>query len=384
MKRFLIAIHAVFVLVGVANTILGPLLPVLAQRWVISDRQLGALFLAEFCGGFTGAITSTQLARRFSAHWITRIGLLLIAAGFVGLTTFSRLGATMCIGLVGIGIGFANPSITVMVSDAVPEHRAAIFNLLNFAWGVGAITAPNLVLAAMGHSAFSVSQMLRGFALVVAIASILMPKISASPRAEPPSHQNLPAGTLPLIVVCGVLIFLYVGVETGIAGWLPTFALRIHHFTDERMALLQDTFWTTFLLGRLCAPAFLRVLSERVLLTISLLLAMIGSVGLLALESSAMLFFAVAIIGIGCAAVFPTAIAILSQQLAAHTGSKLGFIFAAAGLGAAAVPFCVGWLSSATHDLRSGMWLLVAAEIALLGAHVVMSRLTARLRTGAA
>jgi cyanate permease len=51
-------------------------------------------------------------------------------------------------------------------------------------------------------------------------------------------------------------------------------------------------------------------------------------------------------------------------------------MFACAGLGAAVVPFCIGWLSSATNNLRLGMWVLVAVEALLLSAHLVMSRLS--------
>ena len=37
---------------------------------------------------------------------------------------------------------------------------------------------------------------------------------------------------------------LYVGIEAGLAGWLPTFATRIHKLQPATAALLQDTFWT--------------------------------------------------------------------------------------------------------------------------------------------
>ena len=48
MKRFLFTAHAVFALIGIANTMLGPLLPLLAQRWHLGDSQAGALFIAHF------------------------------------------------------------------------------------------------------------------------------------------------------------------------------------------------------------------------------------------------------------------------------------------------------------------------------------------------
>jgi len=61
MKSFLAASLVVFALVGVATTMLGPMLPVMAAQWKLTDTQSGLLFVAQFCGGFLGAIASTSL-----------------------------------------------------------------------------------------------------------------------------------------------------------------------------------------------------------------------------------------------------------------------------------------------------------------------------------
>lgn len=374
MKRFLLTVHAVFVLVGIANTMLGPLLPLLAQRWQLTDRQSGALFFAQFFGGFAGAIISTRLAKQFSLHNITRAGLGLIAAGVLGLATPSQLLAIVGITMVGFGLGLTNPSITAAVAEAFPTRRASLLNLLNFAWALGAITAPMLILAALRHSHLQVSGMLLIYAVILSISAFLIPRIPASSFSREMTQAKLPSGILRIVIACGALLFLYVGIEVGISGWLPTFATRMQAFSLPRAALLQDTFWTTFLLGRLFAPVFLNVTGERLLLTLSICTATAGTLALLLLHLPIVLFVSVAMIGLGCAAVFPTAIALLSQRLSGYSGSTLGFMFASAGLGAAILPFCIGSLSSATHNLRIGMSLLLVAEIGLVIAHLVMSR----------
>ena len=378
MKRFLITAHAVFVLVGIATTMLGPLLPLLALRWHLGDRQSGVLFLAQFIGGFAGAIVSTRLARHFSLHIIARAGLLLTAAGITGLATPSRLLATLGIAVYGIGLGFCTPAITAAVSEAVPERRASMLNLLNFAWALGAITAPNLILAALQHTRFKIPGMLLGYALLLSITAFLLPRVTVTSFSEERSQSKLPPGILRMVFACGALIFIYVGIENGIAGWLPTFASRLHAFGSQRQALLQDTFWTAFLLGRFCAPAFLKVTGERLLLTLSIGVAAAGTLALLLLNVAPGLFLSVAVIGLGCAAIFPTAIAILSHRLSGQSGSTLGFMFASAGLGAAVLPYCIGALSSATQSLRIGMSLLLVAESALLAAHLAMSHLVSK------
>ncbi|ABF39539.1 major facilitator superfamily (MFS) transporter [Candidatus Koribacter versatilis Ellin345] len=383
MKRFLITIHAIYVLVGIANTMLGPLLPLLAARWQLSDRQSGMFFLVQFVGGFAGAICSTNLAKRFPLHSIASAGLFLTAIGFAGLAAPAQLVAYVSIFANGFGLGLVSPTLTAAVSEAVPQHRAAVLNLLNFVWALGAITAPNLVLIALRQSGFSVPGMLRGFGLVLAITALLVPRVITTRPAEEAVAAELPSSTWRLIVACGVLIFVYVGIENGVAGWLPTFATRVHRFTVERSALLQDTFWTTFLIGRFCAPAVLRVVAERMLLTLSVCLAAIGTALLLTTNSPQILFVAVMAIGVGCAPVFPTAIALLSHRLSGQSGTKLGYMFASAGLGAAFFPYCIGALSSATNSLRIGMCLLLFYECALLMAHFTMSYFAARTTSSA-
>jgi FHS family glucose/mannose:H+ symporter-like MFS transporter len=381
MKRFLLTLHGIFILVGIANTILGPLLPLLAQRWNLSDRASGVLFFVQFLGGFTGAIVSTRFARRMSLQALTRTGLLLIAAGYAALASGQQNLALVSMAASGLGLGFTNPAITVMVGDVMPERRAAILNLLNFAWALGAITAPILVVAALRNARFAVGGMLAGFAVMIGASALFVPRANISQLSAEAPRTRIPAATVRLIAACALLVFIYVGIENGVSGWLPTFATRVRSFTYARSALLQDTFWTMFLLGRLSAPAFLSFMSERLLLTLSICFAAVGTLMLLLAQAAPLIFVAVAIIGLGCAAIFPTAIAILSERLSGPESSQLGFVFASAGLGAAVLPFLIGSLSSTAHSLLKGMWLLCAAEAFLLAAHGLMSWLSARAVT---
>lgn len=379
MKRFLITAHAVFVLVGIATTMLGPILPLLARRWQLTDGQSAFFFVAQFLGGFLGSIGSTELVRRFSLHFTIRLGLLVTAAG-IALVTTPLLPVAICgIALYGIGIGFCSPTITAAVGDAAPERRAALLNLLNFVWTVGAISAPALLTAAMQHSSLGVSGALAVFAAILVPAAFVFPRISITSPQPATQAAPLPAMALRLIITTGVLIFLYVGVENGVAGWLPTFSSRAHGFDAHQSAALQATFWTALLAGRFAATGVLRYVRERTLLTVSIIGALLGTAGMLLARDSASLYASVAIVGLGFAPIFPTAIAVLSNSLAGGSGTKLGWMFASAGLGGAVLPPCIGALSSFSSSLRMGMGLLLVAEIALMAAHLAMSRMAGKI-----
>jgi fucose permease len=377
MKRFLITSHLVFVLVGIATTMLGPILPLLAKHWHLSDGKVGLFFIAQFLGGFIGSIASTELVRRFSLHATIRAGLLVIAAGVALVNTPILPLSLAAFAIYGIGIGFCSPTITAAVGEAAPERRAALLNLLNFVWTVGAISAPALLSVALAHERIGVAGALLILAASLIPAAFAVPKISATaPQKE--KHPPLPAGAMKLIVTTGVLIFLYVGIENGVSGWLPTFSMRAHAFDTRHSAFLQATFWTALLSGRLGAPAILQFLKERTLLIVSMLTALLGTSGVLYCSGTNALFASVVLVGLGLAPIFPTAIAILSNSLAGQSGTKLGWMFAAAGLGGAVLPPCIGALSSLSHSLRTGMLILLAAEVALLASHFVMSRISAQ------
>ncbi len=373
MKRFLVTSHVVFALVGIATTMLGPILPVLAQRWHLSDAQAGFFFIAQFLGGFVGSIASTELVRRFSLHFTIRAGLLVTAAGVALVNSPLLPVALAAFAIYGIGIGFCTPTVTAAVGEAAGEQKASLLNLLNFVWTLGAISAPGLLSVAMERGSIGMGKALATLAILLVPAAFMMPRVQVTAR-QTEKARALPEGAMTLIVITGVLIFLYVGVENGMQ-WLPTFSTRLHHFSVRSSAALQMTFWTALLAGRLAATWILRHLRPKQLLTMSIAGALAGTAGILAANGGAALYVSVVVVGLGLAPIFPTTIAVLTNSLAGQSGTKLGYMFAAAGLGGAVLPPCIGALSSFSSSLRVGMGLLVAAEIAMMTAHLAMSRM---------
>lgn len=372
MKRFLVTSHIVFALVGIATTMLGPILPVLTQRWHLSDAQAGLFFIAQFLGGFVGSIGSTELVRRFSLHFTIRAGVLVTAAGVALVNSPLLPVALAAFAIYGIGIGFCTPTITAAVGEAAQEQRASLLNLLNFVWTLGAISAPGLLSVAMERSSIGMGKALATLAILLVPAAFMMPRVEVTAR-QTEKPQAMPAGALALIVTTGALIFLYVGVENGVAGWLPTFSSRTHHFSAQHSAALQATFWTALLAGRFAATWILRYVREKRVLTISIASALLGTAGVLTVNGSAALYLSVAVVGLGFAPIFPTTIAVLTDSLAGQSGTKLGYMFAAAGLGGAVLPPCIGALSSFSSSLKIGMGLLIVAEVAMMSAHLLMS-----------
>ena len=55
-----VVVHAGFAVTGVITTLLGPLLPVLINRWALTDARAGTFFSAQYFAALAGAVASSS------------------------------------------------------------------------------------------------------------------------------------------------------------------------------------------------------------------------------------------------------------------------------------------------------------------------------------
>ena len=69
-------LHADFLLTGIVMTFLGPMLPILAARWAMSDAVSGRLYLTQFISSMFGMLSSAPVVQRRGYRFTFIIGLL--------------------------------------------------------------------------------------------------------------------------------------------------------------------------------------------------------------------------------------------------------------------------------------------------------------------
>jgi FHS family glucose/mannose:H+ symporter-like MFS transporter len=144
------------------------------------------------------------------------------------------------------------------------------------------------------------------------------------------------------------------------------------------IAFAQSFFWGALLLGRLAASFLWRQTAPRMLISVSLATATAGIVLLATTTSRGVLFCGMLLAGAGLAAVFPTTVAVFSPQTRTTKKAFSGVVFAAAGLGGAAVPAFIGIISGHGYSLRLALWLLAAITAIMLLIEQKISRDVAR------
>jgi MFS transporter, FHS family, glucose/mannose:H+ symporter len=374
-----VIIHAGFVIVGIVNTLLGPILPSLSSQWSLNDSQAGFLFAAQAAGAMLGAAVSGWLVGRLGAVRLLVTGFTLMAASLLCLSLSNWALGLGAIFFSGLALGLTNPTINLLVAEIHQRRRAAAINLVNLAWGVGAASGPLLIagLGGEGNTGLPLS-LLSGLLLLIAILIAFCPSVPVAEAAEAAGEAGRRDWTRAYVLLTGALIFCYVGTETATGGWLASYAKRLNRSFDSYWAITQSIFWAGLLLGRAAAPLALRRLSEPRLLLLCGLLSLSGLGLILSGDTAPRIFTGAALTGLGMSAIFPTTVAIFTEYCGAAARRMTGPLFLMGSLGGALIPWLVGQASNLYTNLRVGMLVIFSGAVLVLGLQIAIGRIVAR------
>jgi fucose permease len=345
-------------LTGYGTVLLGPILPLLAHRWHLTDSQSGLLVLAQFCGATLGGLTvSSKLQRDL---------LLGLLAAAVGLFAFAlapglTLGCAALL-LAGFGIGRTIATTNIIAGARFTENRASALSRLNFTWSLGALLSPLtaawLIQVPLPLRILTLASCFLAAAILLAI-QLHASSMTVSSREGAP-ETSIP---IPLFLYYATLLFLYGGLETCLSAWLTTFALR---YGTTSLVLSEYTLvllLTGLTVGRALAAWLLLRMRDSTLQRISLILAAALAAGLALAHQAAVIATFAVLLGICLAPIFPATFAIIMARR--PSASQAGIILAASGLGAAALPALMGVISTRTGSLQTALSLPVAAALLL-------------------
>ena len=161
------------------------------------------------------------------------------------------------------------------------------------------------------------------------------------------------------------LLVLYGGLETCLSGWLTTFALR---YGDKTLAVSEYTtllLWMSLTVGRVGASAVMLRVGEKTVQRWGLGLAAVFTAALAMAHSAVTIAAFAVLLGLSLAPFFPATWALLMAER--PTARQAGIVLAVSGLGAAALPWMMGVVSTQTGSLQVALALPFAAALGLLG-----------------
>jgi FHS family glucose/mannose:H+ symporter-like MFS transporter len=331
-RASLVAIAAIFFLMGTLASAYGPLLELLARRFDVSLAVAGGVLSVHFLGALVGVIVSMRLLQQVSSRTFVLGAVACLGLGCAGVALAPSwpafLGGVL---VIGVGFGALDIGCNQLVAHSGGSRRTAVLNALNGAFAVGAVAGPLLVTTA-GRVHLSV---LYGGAALVALA--LVPLVAGVSGRLPFTSQPSAERSLVLLVIFMVGFALYVGVETGIGGWMPSHLESIG-LQSFAAAAFTSGFWLALALGRLLIALVPAHVPERVIVLSGL--SAVAIVLLIALIPGAAPVAYIAA-GLAIAPIFPTGIVWLAK-LRPGDARATAWLFPASMVGGAVIPGGIG------------------------------------------
>ncbi|TYL46482.1 MFS transporter [Marinomonas sp. IMCC 4694] len=329
---------AMFIAIGAVAGLLGPSLIYLADLIDASVAEISIVFSARAMGNILGALLAGRMFDRWPGHHYLIAMLLCLITGLILVPFSSSL--VMLVGLFFL-LGAAEVSTNVggnmMMLWLHKEKVGSYVTILHLCHSAGSMLAPLiLIFATWTGQGYSVGFWL--VALYAACLPLLLWRLP-SPIFEVRKVETVPATKQKATFLAFlVLIFLYVGFELTIAGWISTYAVLVGN-DQSFAAILVTWFFVSLSLGRLFSVFLLRWITPRQGIYSLLLIGL--SACLMMIFSQASLVLIALWLGLGCSAFFPVLFS-YANSIMTLNGKRTGYIFVCCGGGALVAPSLTG------------------------------------------
>jgi fucose permease len=373
-NQILILSSFIFLLLGLATSVIGPILPQLAGNAGVELAQVGAVFTAIFLGALASQLVAGPLGDRIGQPKIILAGLVLISVGMLGVSLSRSLPLMLGLAfLAGLGHGGIDLGGNVLIGTVFNGRSVSALNILNLFFGIGAFSGPALASVAfrLWNTGLPVLWLCAGLLTLAAVVFVWLRPPSGTAHSRQAASQDSSARTpvyrSPLLWILGLLILVYVGTENGIGGWATTYMQRSVGMPLETAALVAASFWLALTAGRMASAGAGLKLGAWQILSASLIGAAVGGILMVfSFGNPGLSIFSVAVIGFSFGAIYPTVMAITTAQFQDQPGKAVSVVAAMGSIGGALLPWAQG-AAMASIGVPAFAWFSAGGAVIMLG-----------------
>jgi MFS transporter, FHS family, glucose/mannose:H+ symporter len=375
-KNATVLLHIDFLVTGIVMTFLGPMLPILSNRWAIDDAMAGRLLFTQFLSSMFGMLSSAPLVQRRGYRLTFMVGLALMACGMVLLASGPYWLGVVAVAIFGFGHGITTPAGNLRTADVNPERSASALSVINAVWGLGAMSSPFLLMIARGAHhpewfLYAISSTL--LVLLIFFAAADFPPSTHTVIIANPAMAGGVRETRMLLPMISLLFFIYVGTEQSFGSWVATYAHRVAPENQTFWTMAPSFFYGALLFGRVLAPLALRRRRETTVAKAGLTLALVGGITLVSAHGSGRIAVGAMLAGLGLASIFPISVALLPGWFGEASRRASGVVFASGNMGGAVLPWTVGIVSTHSGSLRSAFFVPLMGALSMLIFYLIRS-----------
>jgi len=322
-----IGYFALFMCTGLDISVIGPTLPALATQTGSTVGEMGLAFLIGAVGGVLGTLLSGWLFGWAPGRLVLGVAEMLSASLLVLVPQIHLFGVLMALLIVkGVAVGVVSTGANTLLLWTHGGKAGPFLNALHFFFGLGAFLSPFLLglLLTAGGAYWQAYVLLAVFDFIVGASVLLFLQPPAPLRtAHDDGTPSRAAGRYLLAVALAAMFFLffYVSAEITFGGWIYTYAVTLNLADAASAAYLTSLFWFTFTIGRLVSiPVAIRLAPAQILAVAFSGVAVFLGLLIAFPASTAVLWIAVAGIGLTMAPIWPSGYTLAVQSIRLTAG----------------------------------------------------------------
>ena len=230
-KKLFIFFFIQLFLLGLGGSIVGPLIPILADSFKVSLDTIGSTFSLNAFGLLLTSLLSGILSERFGKRNIFILGSILYTVSFLGLYfSDSFIYFTLSYIVFGMSWGMLAVNSVSIISDIFHLNRSKIIIRLNMGFLSGAFLAPILVsgilFLGLNWEYLFLSLAIINVLLFISVLSFKLEDLHNKKSGENfltlfTTNRRLLSNLI--IILCGIINFLHLGLGFTFGTWFTTY-----------------------------------------------------------------------------------------------------------------------------------------------------------------
>ncbi len=366
--RLNILCYMTMILLGIYLSAYQNILSTISQSYSINAAAVGILISLHFIGSLTAPLIFGEISDRTGKKSVVIISFCIMISGLAAI--FLSNGILMvAIGIFLIGNGFAVTEgvLTGVLADENIGEAGRVISMSQVFFCVGAVAGP---LAALLTERVSGSWKTIFLLLIVLFAVLLTNFARITINKGKPSKDSGTGSKLisvklfkekAFVMLC-ISMFIYVGIEEGVAFWLNTYFESSYELKALGSYVLS-IYWSGMIVGRYLASRFSS--KNTLFLKAGLLISLLFITVPLIWRSEAIGIICFFGVGLGFSAVWPVLMSIIANRYPEYTGTAMGAMMTAGAGGGVAVPFLMGVIANFTA-ISAAFWVIPVSVILIL------------------
>ncbi|ULQ60310.1 MFS transporter [Brucepastera parasyntrophica] len=311
---FLIVIYITFISLGLPDSLLGSVWPVMYPDLGAGIGMIGIISMIISGGTILSSLMSERLIRKFGTGPVTFFSVLATAAALLG---FSFAPGFLWLAFLAVPLGLGAGSVDAALNNYVAlNYKPHHMSWLHCFWGIGAFTGPMIMARFIqngnnwrgGYLTVGIIQTAVVLLLLVTLPLWKKNEKRETSAAEPVSGKEEFSG--PVLKIRGVKASLaafifYCGVEHSLNYWGSTFLVEARNLSPATAARWISLFFAGITVGRFLSGFLTMKFRSSVLIRAGQILVTAGALLLIIPFSPWFSLAGIIIIGLGCAPVFP-------------------------------------------------------------------------------